>query len=170
MGEATALVVADIDLSSGEESLVVRQQQDSLPVRRTIPVVPVLRDAHSMPGCSVMDGGRAPTAPTRHCSARAMATSMKASYIWRVVKRLAFRAGRSGNSVCVPSPCSRGRHEQGCPRSQNGENLSSVSPHTLRRTFGSDLLNRGFETRGRVQVAGSCIDNRYGASLRRDAL
>jgi integrase len=35
------------------------------------------------------------------------------------------------------------RHQPGCPRTQNGHNLSQVSPHTLRRTFASDLLNRG---------------------------
>jgi integrase len=34
-------------------------------------------------------------------------------------------------------------HERGCARTRNGENLSEVTPHTLRRTFGSDLLNRG---------------------------
>ena len=37
----------------------------------------------------------------------------------------------------------RAPHGRGCPRTRNGENLSEVSPHTLRRTFGSDLLNRG---------------------------
>ena len=31
----------------------------------------------------------------------------------------------------------------GCPRTTSGENVSAVTPHTLRRTFGSDLLNRG---------------------------
>lgn len=29
------------------------------------------------------------------------------------------------------------------PERSSGENRSSVSPHTLRRTFGSDLINRG---------------------------
>ena len=29
------------------------------------------------------------------------------------------------------------------PRTSSGENRPSVSPHTLRRTFGSDLINRG---------------------------
>jgi integrase len=32
-----------------------------------------------------------------------------------------------------------------------GENVSRVSPHTLRRTFGSDLLNRGV----RIEVVSS---------------
>jgi integrase len=46
-----------------------------------------------------------------------------------------------------PRPCScrrrRPPHSRDCPRNQNGFNLSDVSPHTLRRTFASDLLNRG---------------------------
>ena len=68
-------------------------------------------------------------------------TPIQASYIWRLVKRVAFRAGVR----VVPCSCgaNRGRHERGCARSQSGENLSRVSPHTLRRTFGSHLLNRG---------------------------
>jgi integrase len=63
------------------------------------------------------------------------------SYIWRLVKRMAFRAGVRP----LARTCGAGRvpHGRGCPRTRNGENLSEVSPHTLRRTFGSDLLNRG---------------------------
>ena len=34
-------------------------------------------------------------------------------------------------------------HTNGCPQTRNGHNLSQLSPHTLRRTFASDLLNRG---------------------------
>ena len=49
-------------------------------------------------------------------------------YIQRVVKRVAARAG-----VRVQKP----------PPDKAGLNVSSVSPHTLRRTFGSDLINRG---------------------------
>ena len=62
--------------------------------------------------------------------------------MWRVVKRVANQAG------VRPIACSCGttrqdRHDSGCPRSSSGENRSAVSPHTLRRTFGSDLINRG---------------------------
>jgi site-specific recombinase XerD len=56
-------------------------------------------------------------------------------YIWRIVKRVAARAGVRLH----------GRDDRGRPVAldDTGENVSEVSPHTLRRTFGSDLLNRG---------------------------
>ena len=38
-----------------------------------------------------------------------------------------------------PPPTARAR----LPQNQNGHNKSDVSPHTLRRTFGSHLLNNG---------------------------
>jgi integrase len=60
---------------------------------------------------------------------------LSGAYAWRCVKRVAARAGvrlhgvdTSGRPVAVDAA---------------GENVSEVSPHTLRRTFGSDLLNRG---------------------------
>ena len=46
---------------------------------------------------------------------------MKPQFAWRVVKRVANRAG---------------------VRPNNGAS-SEISPHTLRRTFGSHLLNKG---------------------------
>jgi integrase len=57
------------------------------------------------------------------------------SYVWRIVKRVAARAGVRLH----------GQDERGRPLAldEAGENVSAVSPHTLRRTFGSDLLNRG---------------------------
>jgi integrase len=56
-------------------------------------------------------------------------------YIWRIVKRVAGRAG-----IRVHARDGGGRP---IARDPSGENLSRVSPHTLRRTFDSDLLNRG---------------------------
>jgi site-specific recombinase XerD len=67
---------------------------------------------------------------------------MTRTHIWRVVKRVAARAGVR----VVPCTCNSQRvtrHDQGCPRTVSGENRSTISPHTLRRTFGSDLLNKG---------------------------
>jgi integrase len=57
------------------------------------------------------------------------------AYAWRIVKRVAARAGVRLH----------GRDERGRPLALDaaGENVSAISPHTLRRTFGSDLLNRG---------------------------
>jgi integrase len=67
---------------------------------------------------------------------------MHSSYVWRTVKRVAHRAGvRVVSCTCGAGVSSS--HVIGCPRTQSGENLSRVSPHTLRRTFGSHLLNRG---------------------------
>jgi integrase len=66
---------------------------------------------------------------------------MSISFAWRLVKRVAHRAG------VRPRPCTcavaRPPHTANCPRNLNGYNRSDVTPHTLRRTFGSDLLNRG---------------------------
>jgi hypothetical protein len=76
---------------------------------------------------------------------------MKPTFVWRLVKRVAFAAN------VRPLPCScatRGsRHEPGCRRSVSGENLSSVTPHTLRRTFATDLLNRGL----RIEVVSQLL-------------
>ena len=48
-------------------------------------------------------------------------------------------------SAPAPAPATPPRppHQPGCPRNLNGYNKSDVSPHTLRRTFGSHLLNHG---------------------------
>jgi integrase len=67
---------------------------------------------------------------------------MKPTFVWRVVKRVAAEAGVR----VIPCGCgsaSAYRHASGCPRGKAGENRSEVSPHTLRRTFATDLLNRG---------------------------
>jgi len=107
--------------------------------RRTIPLVPELR-----PLLSLWLGelaARGLDRPATALLATRSGTPMLPSFAWRLVKRVAFRAG------VRPLPCtcgaSRPRHRPGCPRTQNGHNLSAVTPHTLRRTFGSDLLNRG---------------------------
>ena len=67
---------------------------------------------------------------------------MTTNYMWRVVERVAFQAGVR-TTVCTCSTTRQDRHAPRCPRTTSGENRSAVSPHTLRRTFGSDLINRG---------------------------
>lgn len=58
------------------------------------------------------------------------------------MKRVAFKA------AVRPIPCRCGTnvstsHDAGCPRTKNGRHLSEITPHTLRRTFGSALRRRG---------------------------
>jgi site-specific recombinase XerD len=138
VSEASALTLADLDLSPGNEALTVRHSKTPAG-RRTIPIIPELHpllqhwlhhlDSHQLTGPAV------PLLSSRH------ATPMPISFAWRLVKRVAHRAG------VRPRPCTcqtpRPPHHPGCPQNQNGHNKSDVSPHTLRRTFASDLLNRG---------------------------
>jgi integrase/recombinase XerD len=139
VGEATGLLVSDVDLTPGEECLVVRASKTPAG-RRTIPMVPELLPRIDAWMYHLETAGLlrpdAPLLATRQGSA------VKASYVWRLVKRVAYRA------EVRPVPCTCGigdssSHFRGCRRTRSGENLSEVSPHTLRRTFGSYLLNRG---------------------------
>jgi integrase/recombinase XerD len=138
VSEATSLTLAEIDTTHGLEAITVRQSKTSAG-RRTIPIVPELQPileawlhylaTHDLDALSV------PLLSSRH------GTPMRTSFAWRLVKRLAHRAG------VRPRPCTchahHPPHQPGCPRNLNGHNKSDVSPHTLRRTFGSHLLNHG---------------------------
>jgi integrase len=139
VGEACNLRLEDIDLRSGRETITITVSK-SRAGRRAIPVVPELipeLEAGIQRVKSLgFDAACAPILATR------TGNPMTASYVWRLVKRVGARAGvRPIACTCDGQP--RARHEPGCPRSTNGHNLSSISPHTLRRTFGSDLINRG---------------------------
>jgi integrase len=138
VGEATTLTLADLELTPGQEALTVRTSK-SPAGRRTIPIVPELQPLlhqwlSELSGHG-LDSPAVPLLSTRH------GTPMGQSFIWRLVKRTAHRAG------IRPTPCTcataKAPHARGCPRTQNGYNLSRITPHTLRRTFGSHLLNRG---------------------------
>jgi integrase/recombinase XerD len=54
-------------------------------------------------------------------------TAMRSQYAWRLLKRVAARAGIRAHEATDAT----------------GHNTSEISPHTLRRTFATDLLNRG---------------------------
>jgi integrase len=139
VGEATQLLVSDIDLTPRHECLLVRESKTKAG-RRTIPIVPELRP-HLRRWLERLEREHEIT-PQLPLLATRNRTPMKSSYAWRIIKRVAFRAGVR----VVPCSCGSDRdtsHGHGCPRTRTGENLSTVTPHTLRRTFGSDLLNRG---------------------------
>jgi integrase len=136
--EATALTLTDLDLTPGHESLTVRHSKTPAG-RRTIPLLPELQPLLT-DWLNHLDTYELNTPAVPLLTSR-QGTPMRHSFLWRVVKRVAARAG------VRPRPCTcaqLGRlHEPGCPRNLNGHNCSEVSPHTLRRTFGSDLINRG---------------------------
>jgi integrase/recombinase XerD len=139
VSEALGLRLEDITLNPGHQSVLVRTSKTAAG-RRTVPLVPQLvpviaRRTHLLVRTGLVDP-RTPFLATRN------GTPMTATYVWRVVKRVAARA----DVRVVPCTCNSRRvtlHQTGCPRTVSGETRSHVSPHTLRRTFGSDLLNRG---------------------------
>jgi integrase/recombinase XerD len=138
ISEATGLTLADLDLTAGQQALTVRHSKTPAG-RRTIPIIPDLQPLlddwlhhltkHQLTHPSV------PVLSSLH------GTPMRASFAWRLVKRVAHRAG------VRPRPCTcqtlHPPHQPGCARNLNGYNKSDVTPHTLRRTFGSHLINNG---------------------------
>jgi integrase/recombinase XerD len=118
VGEALALTVEDVDL----ERRVVRVRRSKTDSGlRTVPIVDELGAVLVgwIHGLRLRDDWRSemPLLATRG------GTAWKEQFAWRLVKRVARRAG-----VRVTG---------------DGPFGSSVTPHTLRRTYASDLINRG---------------------------
>jgi site-specific recombinase XerD len=137
IGEAVALTLADLDPTTA--SLTVRISKTPAG-RRTIPIVPQLQPLLNQWLTHLTNHQL--TAPATPLLTSKHATPMRPSFAWRLVKRLAHRAGvRPRRCTCTaPQPS---HHQPGCPRNINGYNKSDVTPHTLRRTFGSHLINNG---------------------------
>ena len=137
--EAHALTIADVDLTPDVESLTIGVSKTPAGTR-TIPLLPqllpVLHDHFAYLRQMI------PVTPETPVLATRFGTPVTTNYIWRAVKRVAFEAGVRP-IACTCATTRQDRHTRGCPRSTSGENRSAVSPHTLRRTFGSDLINRG---------------------------
>ena len=139
VAEAHGLTIADVDLTTGSEALTVRGSK-SAAATRTVPLLPQLLPLIREHLQSLRE--RLPVTTDTPLLATGHGTPMTTNYLWRVVKRVAFEAGVRP-VYCTCGTKRQDRHERGCPRTSSGENRSSVSPHTLRRTFGSDLINRG---------------------------
>jgi integrase/recombinase XerD len=136
--EACSLRVTDFAL--GEEPSVRVRESKTSRGRRTIPLLPEYEPVvcswldYTSHYCGITGDGPF-LAPSR-------GTSMRPPYLWRVVTRVGERAGVR----VIPCTCGSQiltRHAHGCPRGLDGGHRSHISPHTLRRTFGSHLLNQG---------------------------
>jgi integrase len=116
IGEARALRCRDIDLSAGTITVCSSKTPAG---RRVIPILPeLLPQLQSWQRHQLARGLLGPDLPFL---ATANRTAMHPQFAWRLVKRVAARA-----SIHL-----------------DARGVSSVSPHSLRRTLGSDLLNRG---------------------------
>ena len=139
VSEAQSLRLADLDLTPDLETLTVRRGKTAA-ASRTIPLLPQLLPlvhAHlNRLRSGVQVTPETPVLSTKH------GTPVTTAYMWRTVKRVAYEAGVRP-IACTCGTTRQDRHVRGCPRTTAGENRSSISPHTLRRTFASDLLNRG---------------------------
>jgi site-specific recombinase XerD len=120
ISEACALTWDAVD---GEWLRVSSSKTDS--GLRAIPILPELahgldrwREHLKREGLFRSDG---PVLVTRN------GTAMRPQYAWRLLKRVAARAGVRAHEAT----------------DSTGHNVSKISPHTLRRTFATDLLNRG---------------------------
>jgi integrase len=130
-GEACALTWRDVDLDRGE--VRVRRSKTDSGVR-TVPILPEL-DAGLRSWRRYLEG-RGLYLPDRPVLATKGGTPMKQQFAWRLLKRVAARGGVRAREAVDAS----------------GWNVSELTPHTLRRTFATDLLNRGvrLETISRV--------------------
>jgi integrase/recombinase XerD len=121
-GEAESLLKRDVDLDS--RLIVVRESKTATGLR-TIPILQPLVPAISRwlvhQATLGLDRPDSPFLATR------TGKRMRHAQVWTVVKRV---SGRAGVRVRTATD-------------MNARNVSAVTPHTLRRTFGSDLLNRG---------------------------
>jgi integrase len=174
VSEACSLTLGDVDLAPAVESVHVRTSKTSAG-RRSIPLPPPL--VPEIRAWLLALDARGLNSPTTPFLATRRGTPMKPSFVWRLVKRVAARAGVR----VVQCSCSSGRvthHGPGCPRTLNGENCSELTPHTLRRTYASHLINLGLRLEVVARLLGhsrtSVTERSYaeliGPTIRRELL
>jgi site-specific recombinase XerD len=130
VSEATGLLNTDVDVR--EWTLTIRKSKTEAGVR-TIPILPELRpvlmDWRQYQLMRGLHGDQVPLLATK--SARAMDKFQ----VLQTVKRAAIRANLRTYPAPMGTVTARKRYAS--------EYTTRVSCHTLRRTFGSDLINRG---------------------------
>jgi integrase/recombinase XerD len=119
VSEACSLLWEDVDFGTGR--IRVRESKSDAGLRQ-IPLAPELET--ELRAWKKHLAGRNLFAPESPVLITRNRTPMSLTFAWRLVKRVSHRAGVR-------------------PRDGKGDNISDVTPHTLRRTFGSHLLNRG---------------------------
>jgi site-specific recombinase XerD len=137
IGEALSLSITDVDLGEG---LIYVRKSKTPRGKRAVPIAPELRlritrwlEVLVARGLYDPSGPFFPTKTGKAWSSQ---------FAEKIVRRVAYRAGvREVECTCGSSKTTK--HEKGCPRTQTGQRLSAVTPHTLRRTFGSYFLNQG---------------------------
>ena len=139
ISEVPYLLDEDVDLLAGELHICDGKTRAA---KRDVHVLPRLYPAierwrayrnetcgKPTPGASFIRTGRA-----RNDESAERPHHISTVYIDRIIKRIATRAGvrlhrdKRGNAIALDKA---------------GHNTSALSAHTLRRTYGSDLLNRG---------------------------
>jgi site-specific recombinase XerD len=135
--EARGLEIQDVDFDRREIS--IRKSKTGTGIRR-VPLLECLElelrawfDYLRVRGLYRPD---APVLTTAH------GTPMAEQFADRVIRRVAHRAGVR-MVACMCETQKAHKHAAGCPRTRNGDKLSTVTAHTFRRTYGSYLLNRG---------------------------
>jgi integrase len=128
-GEAVELDDADVDLAN--DVIVIRDGKTGKARRR----IPITATTHVLLARYRAERDATPTIPKTSRFLRTQSGSISAAYIWKLVKAMARRAEvgfvyEDGHLLLDP----------------DGEPLTRVTPHALRRTFGSDLVNRGMQT------------------------
>ena len=121
-GEAESLLKRDVDLAA--RLIVVRESKTPTGLR-TIPILrPLVSPISQWLEYQTAVGFDDPDSPFL---ATRSGKRMRHAQVWTVVKRV---SGRAGVRIRTATD-------------MNARNVSAVTPHTLRRTYGSDLLNRG---------------------------
>jgi integrase len=137
IGEALSLLVSDVDLNEG---LIYVRRSKTARGCRAVPITPELRPRITR-WLEVLAGRGLHHADGPFFSTKT-GKAWSSQYAEKLVGRVGFKAGVRVVE-CTCGSAKKTRHDKGCPRTQTGGRLSGVTPHTLRRTFGSYLLNKG---------------------------